>query len=674
MGEGRATTATVPVHYLRYNEREWSPRAVAFFDTETRAVAGTEPERNELVLWCAESIIRSKKPDVPDRELAGTGHTGQALATWIADAFMGHKVLWLYAHNLSFDLFTTRLLTWLFADGWALTGAFSISDHAPFFRLRRGSKRLVITDSWSWLPEALRTIGEAVQLPKPPMPAAGDLEALQARCGADVAILRAAVLQLMDWWDRQQCGNWTITGASTGWNACRHKMAGPRILIDPEPAGRAHDNSAVYGGRRDAWRVGQFKTGPYVELDFKEAHPTIVANLPLPHKRGSENVIFARHGATFMTDQIGWIARCVVQTDQPRYPVKVGKETWYPVGRFETVLCGPELRMAEERGELVSVSTGRLHRLGTSLQPWGRWVTQLTTTTTPETPAVARLAAKGWGRSVIGKWSARRNELIERRPAINGPYFIEHGWTNQTGCPLTLASVGDTEYTLRKDRWTDSAYPAVWAWVESELRVRLATVIDALPYSSLITCNTDGLIVDAARLGAHLAATYRLHLSGCTDVEIIRQWCELISQDTWPLVLRIKNVFRELNVLGPAQMEVDRKRRWSGVRTDAVQTGPLEFQGRQWPKMAWQMNHFTGHGYLRPTVTVRPKGPFVHRWNLNTGNPAPIVMVWDNQHGNRILPWLDAYPDSAQFPLSPHQHKQLADEVLTVPELSMSAQ
>lgn len=661
MAESHTGGARPSIHWLRYNERDHSPRAVAFVDTETAAVPGTEPEQNRLVLWAAERVVRSKQSDVIDWVTTAHGTTGDELADWVTESVIGVNTLWVYAHNLAYDLFTTRLLDRLHERGWRLSGAFSVSDHAPFFRMANGSKRLVITDSWSWLPDALESIGEAVRIVKPPLPPATDLDALLIRCQQDVVILRTAILQLLDWWDRNLLGNWSVTGAATGWNACRHMMSTPRILIDPDPAGRDHDYSAVYGGRRDAWRIGRMRTGPYVELDFRDSHPRLVATLPMPCKRGPERTIMAGPGFAWLTERRGWIAEAVVRTTQPRYPVRWAGGTWYPIGQFQTVLAAPELQMAADHGELVSVGSGRQHALGGALQPWGHWACDVAAGQHQGTSGVARIAVRAWGRTVIGKWAGRTSQVIAHRDALYGPYDVRTGWTAAHDRPLRMVSINGTEWTLAKDRWADNAYPAIWAWVESHLRVRLAAVIDALPAGCLITCHTDGVIVDANRMATELIRLGEVRTERDTPEHIVENWARRISKVTWPLTLRVKKVFSDLNVYGPAQMEVDNTRRWSGVRSDAEEVQPLVFKGRQWPKTVWQMQHYNGRGYLRPEVTLRPTGPFVHRWLTEDGQPAPIRMQWSPERGNVVLPFADSYHDHGRYPLSPHQHPTLVE-------------
>src|SRR6266568_4177146 len=95
-----------PVHYLRANERDWSPPAVIFLDTETRTVARGDDDLEILRLWVATYCDRRKPKGAAERHVSGWGETAHGLATWVEQVTRNRETVWLYAHNLGFDLST----------------------------------------------------------------------------------------------------------------------------------------------------------------------------------------------------------------------------------------------------------------------------------------------------------------------------------------------------------------------------------------------------------------------------------------------------------------------------------------------------------------------------------------------------------------------------------------
>jgi hypothetical protein len=164
MGRGLA-----PVHYLRPNDKVWTPPAVIFLDTETRVIPDKVPETLALRLWDAHYLDRRQSKGKPIRDEWAAGETAAQLVDWIEQVTKGRETVWLYCHNLSFDLITTRLPMRLAERGWFVSDA-SIGGKSPWMRLGLGKRRLGLFDSGSWLPMPLEEVGKRIGVIKPPLP------------------------------------------------------------------------------------------------------------------------------------------------------------------------------------------------------------------------------------------------------------------------------------------------------------------------------------------------------------------------------------------------------------------------------------------------------------------------------------------------------------------------
>jgi len=629
----------VPVHRLRPNHSEWTPGHVAYLDTETRRADVARGELHRLRLWCARLDDRRATASRPAGSSWADGDTAAQLAEQITSWTVGRSTIWVYCHNLAFDAATTRLPTMLGRAGWQVSDC-AVSGGSPWIRMRRGSKRLAFCDSWSWLPASLATIGEAVGAPKPPLPADDDDRAAWlARCAADVDTLAVAVGSLLDWWDRQQLGHWSITGAACGWNAYRHKPTTQHVVIDPDPGQVEADRETVYGGRRGVGRVGEQRYGPFAEIDFKAAYNTVAAWCPLPWKRSHPVESMGLDDPRLHSDRLGYAGRVQLATVTARWPMRWRGLVWYPVGRFTTHLTQPDLAEAQRLGALVAVGPGWVHRLSDQMAGWAAWNLDVQDGREPDSPPAARMAAKAWGRSVIGKWSAHGHDRTRLGPSVGDGWGYQDGWTLGTrarGGLLTLA--GDTFWTEATTAG-DNTYPAVHAFVEAEVRVRIGRVIDALGPRAVLQCDTDGLIVNARRAGTKAA---RGHLTAPATLGPMGRlhWClDQLEPVYSPLTLRIKRTFTHVEIHGPQHMRVANERRYSGVPREAKQTGPNTFSGLAWPKLAWQMGHNSGAGYLRPVMDVTVDGPYAPGWVLSDNTVVPVAVDLDDAGDNQVLTW-----------------------------------
>jgi len=627
----------VPIHRLRTNDSVRAPGAYLVIDTETSQRVEAGSTMHTLRLWAARR--RRRRAGVSERLRVADwwGHTADELAECVEAATVGVPSLWVYAHNLSFDLVTSRLPLVLVARGWEVTGL-AVTGDSPWVRLRRGRRHLTLVDSWGWLRLPLEQIGASLGMVKPALPDNGDSEALWlARCRADVEILDRALAELMGWWEGKGLGVWSLTGSATGWNAMRHFRVQDRVVIDSDLGHLERDRRAVYGGRRDTWWVSDPKRGRWVEMDFRHAYPQVAAQLLLPRRRGPVFESLPIDSPLIGGNNKGILAKVTLTTDVPRWPVRWRGQVFYPVGTFTTTLADPEIAEARALGCLEAVGPGQIHWLGQPLQRWAQWVIRVDDGLEPESPPTARAAAHGWGRAVIGKWAQRSFGVTELPCSPVAGWGIEEGLVAGTGRKAAMVDLGGRRWHVRSDQEGENSYPAILAWVESHVRLRLTRVLECVPGAEVAQCDTDGLIVEAAAGPL---------LSGLEAV-------------TAPLTLRRKRSISRLGLWGPQHLEADGRRHFSGLSHRAVEVEHGRFVVRGWPKLAWQMAHGSREGYVQPDQTFRLQGPYTHRWVLADGRTVPVMGAGRAQEPFEPLPWASDPRADTLGPLAQAQHPLL---------------
>lgn len=629
----------VPIHRLRENDTVFTPAHVMFLDTETRTVKRGDDEILGLRLWCAHSDDRRPTKSGKQNSRWDEGETPQSLADAIAERLIGRPYLWIYAHNLAFDLTTTRLPLELIRRGWTVTD-FALSGGDPWIRLRKGSHRVTIADSKSWLPMPLAEVGKVIGIGKPDLPdndAAG--EAWRVRCRADVQILATAMLDLMDWWDDKELGRWTITGNASGWNAFRHIKTIERVVIKPDDDEIRHDRSAIYGGRRGVWRVGKLSAGPFLELDITAAYPTVAATCLLPYHRRAK---FPRLDVNdWRIQDAGWsvIAEAEIRTDAPCAPLKTDRGTVFPVGHFKTTLAGPELAELRAAGRLVAIGAGYTHQMGTVMQPWARWVLSEQNGECADSPRIARHTCKHWGRVVIGKWGAHGYERTRLGNSPSDEWGYEEGWDGEHDTRGGMVDIGSERYWVAASDNGENAYPGILAFVESHIRLRLGRIIDALGRGAVIQCDTDGLIVAEPRLGTQEAGGTIVAppgLSGAARTSwVLQQLQPLIA----PLTVRIKRASRHVTIIGPQHLQTDTQRRYSGIPGMATPDEDGRLVAHLWPGLKWQMSNGDPAGYVRPLRRATLSATYAPGWVLTTGIVIPPEARINSAGQSELVPW-----------------------------------
>jgi hypothetical protein len=675
---------TVGVHYLASNDSTWTPPAVITLDTETQVIQ-QYPEVQELRCWHVRADYRLGKQRLPGEHVEGGGLTATDLSRRVDKWARKWDQTWLYCHNLNFDLAVTKLPLLLAALGWEVSDM-AVDGASPWMVLNREHSKVVIADSHAIWPVPLAELAIATGIVKPPLPEGDEISAWVARCAADTLILHTALMAAMDWHDANQLGRWAMTGASIGWNTMRHLQqartsktartarqrlglpgvdpAAQPIVIDPAPDGLAHDRLAIYGGRRQTWRHGKLPTGNYHEIDFERAYQTIMANCALPRKRGRwfDSLPLDSRLIDDPCHQWGIIAEVELDTDQPRWPCRVpvtaaafppgaGNDrtgmpadsktrVFYPVGRFRTVLAGPDIAEARRLGCLRGVFHGQVHQLGRATQPWAIW--SLTAQDNPDTPAVVRLALKHQGRAVAGKWAQRSWTKTVIGLSTTYGWSYADAWVNDAGTRGAIIDMAGTKFLSVPDKDGDNAYPAVLAWIESYTRVALGRAIEALGAAAVVQCDTDGLIVDtraipAIRLMAEAAAGGCPRGRGGLDATLAS-----MNERTVPLRLRDKTAYRNLEVIGPQHLTLDGHKRWSGVPGSASRQADGSYSAWTWPKLAWQMTNGDTRGYTRVVQTYRLANSYAPGWLLSDGTVAAPEARQDASGRPELVPYSES--------------------------------
>lgn len=649
-----------PTHWLRANEREWTPGHCIFIDTETRTVDQDDRETLKLRCWAGRSVDRRNLRKTSEHVREGFGYTRATLAAWVSQMTIGRKSSWLFAHNLGFDLTVADLIGQLAALGWALSGEWSSNDRALWFRMAREGRTLALADSVTYLPAKLADVALKVGKAKLPDPAPSDEDGWAARCRGDVDIMATALLTLMDWWDREKLGNWTVTGNGCGWNAMRHMAPKRTILVKVGDGGRELERQAIYGGRRDATRWGEVPGGPFVTLDFEDAYPTLAAHLRLPNKRMGRFDRLSLDSPDIGDTAVQILARVTVQCSEPRYPLRYGGAVWYPVGRFKTVLAGPDILEARDRGELVSIGEGFRYWCDGHLAGWARWVIDLAHGRIDSVPPVATIPAKRWGRSVIGRFGQRIGTTEHYGPAQSSGWASEPLSWPAEGVHGRIVDLAGERWLVKQDQEADDSFPAVLAWVEAYTRVRLNRMLDQIPEGDWVSCNTDGALVDFNRgsVGASAGPERRYGLDAA--VRAASRLCDQIAPSTWPLVPRPKDAHSHVWLAGPATLELDGRRAMSGIASSASPGADGKLSAHVWPGLAWQMEHGDRSGFVRPMVSYSVPSVTVHRWALADGSTAPLKAA-TLPDGSSILHALATYPGSpGPANLAPEQSRAVA--------------
>lgn len=624
-------------HWLAKGSNTWSPDVVICFDTETTEVPETDGLRHLFLCWDAIATLRHDAHPSHPRRREWRGEKPREIADMVEEYASIDKAVWVFAHNLGFDLTVSQLPAILAHRGWNIE-AYGMSKESNWWVLKRDGHKLVIADSWSWLPDSLATLGKDIGKRKARLPEVGEpLELWHRRCKQDAAMLSVMLLSVMDWWDLEGVGRWSITGAGCGWQAMRTKTGHHKIVVGPDGARTAFERRAVFGGRKEIYQVGEINGEWCADYDFQGAYPTIAAHHRLPVTPGKWlDQITPKVEARGDTGT-DYIAEVTISTERPCAPVRIGQDIWWPVGRFKTVLAGPEIDYCRSVGATVEVHGGYVYRMDFALRPWATWCLELIHNKDNDVPPLVRRMAKGWSRSVIGRFAGHTSQITSDRPAIGVGVRLQTGHNLNTGRPIEVLTIGDHEITTEHNLDGAECFPAVLAFVESHCRTALAQMLDSRNPSRVLQVNTDGW----------------------WERRIVRNAGYEMASVPWPHTVVRKACVNAVLILGPDHLITAAERRMAGIPKDAIAGAADQWLWHDWPGMRWQWERNANGEYVRPKKELAAKASYARRWVLIDGQTLPVTTSIDSSGCTVIHNWDTTYSRHHEDVLAPYQDTTL---------------
>lgn len=646
-----------PAHYLRPNEGESSPPYVLAVGLAFDNVFDAGGMTQTLAAWHTILTDRDGATShrVPPGEQAGTTRAGLARA--IADATAGRRHLWVFCWSTAETIITTMLPDGLLRLGWAMLPG-GLGSREPTLTFTRGSSRVTLAALHGWVAGARFGAHGPADTGPGTRPRKGTKAAMPAsRAARDATLIAGQVLAIMAWWDAEHLGNWQRTGPACGWSAARHRLQpASKIVMDPEPEACARDRTALYGGYRLAARHDRLPDGHYAVIDIEHAHATILARLAIPTSRGP--VITAADIAKYkyLCASYTLLADVVVRTEVPRYPVRIGRRVWHPVGEFPTTLMGPDLQDAAERGDIVGVTGGQLHRMGRPFAAFGRWMLECLDGGHGADDPTIRAVVKGWSRSVPGKLGAHGTRTTVLGNAIPGEAWAIGALSPRGGGGGGTIALGGIITVTEQAGDGQNAYPAALAMIESYVRTALHAAITYLGPGAVLQADTDGMLIDVDALGEPRAGGRLPSLAHLTPAERLMAAVDALAPVTDPLRFRVKEVTDVLWITGPQHYAGRGIRKAAGLPASVQPGAAKPGRGSLTLPFVQQVGHGVSAGLRRVDITVAWPAMTAPGWAVEGGIVLPPEATIGDDGRAHLLPWSGTRWHDAGYRLTDRQN------------------
>lgn len=506
-------------HYWKKAGRTAVPQNMLLFDCETYPDPNRSNEDGEYhvlrlgvaVAYRLEGIKRTRSAEILFRQSA-------QFWEFVSSRLSKDRPLWLYAHNMPFDLGAV--------GGWKVLASdkcewdTAIFEHGIFFC--RGTLEgfpIVLCDSGNYYKCRLATIGRAMGLPKMDMPSFSDSDSLWIPyCRNDVLVLAKGMDTLIQFWRTHELGPWQPTIASLAFSAFRHRFMRTKVLVHDYWDSLRLERAAYYGGRVDTPYIGQVLESPIVEYDYSSLYPsTYLETFPVRYD------MFMINPKPYLLKELltrrSILADVTLRTHDRTYPCRRGARVFHPHGDYRTVLPDAELRVAIESGHVRYVHAVSVHHIDKVFAPYLDFFYPLKEKYGAEDNEAFRTICKYLLNALYGKtgqqtprwiaWGDDCRRVLERQYGLSEGDLDEYAgrYMPMDGCSGTTTFKGIPESIPIRNYWgevevqcgkTESrdSVPAIAATVTSYARLKLTAAQTAAGQGNWYYSDTDSVWVN----------------------------------------------------------------------------------------------------------------------------------------------------------------------------------
>lgn len=487
--------------------KETFPRKLLIFDTESfrgNVVNGTEVQSFRL---CVSHYIELNDSLDINREEWYQTKTTEAFADYVELMTRKDQSLYIYAHNIKFDLQLSGLLTRLLEHNWEIK-TFTMDDPPTFIKLHNGRKTIILVDTFNYWQTSISEMGKQLGLPKLSMPEnEADDKVMFIYCKRDVEVLSNYLLSYFHFLqDNDLCGC-GLTLASQAMRSYRHRFMQNSIILHNDPLATQLERSGYSGGRVEAYYLGQLPEQTYYKLDVNSMYPYVMSeNLyPVELKGVSNDVSIERVRAIMRTNYV--IVDCTVETNVPAYAVKSENKLVFPVGIFRTVLHHIDVMRAIRLGEIKQVHQIAIYRQAKIFTSYVDFFYRQKLQASIDHNEVIRHQAKIMLNSLYGKFGQTNIESHLIDNFSNIPFGRIVGYSETLGKRVETVYLGSKLQISTKGGESAYSFPAIAGAVTAYARNYLWTLIEIAGRENTFYTDTDSLVTNAAgfqRLQAYI--------------------------------------------------------------------------------------------------------------------------------------------------------------------------
>jgi hypothetical protein len=295
------------------------------------------------------------------------------------------------------------------------------------------------------------------------------------------------------------------TAASTAMRTYKSRLITTTPHCHVHPVVNQLEKEAHIGGRCEAFRLGKIPYKCY-HYDFRSHYGGIMADelMPVrlcyldqkPMTKAAEIDALLGHTMAMVT----------IETNEAAYPYRREGDIIYPIGRFTTTLCGPELADAVRHKRIVRWHITARYEMARELESFARLVYSVREQADKDNDEYLSSFAKQVLVSMPGKLGEKIKQWIVEPRVIAPEPFGEWQLLNERGKLERWRAIASVMQRERIGGYSPDAVPAMACWIAAHGRYRLLQAIRTAGKENVVYVDTDSLFTSSDGLVNKLGA------------------------------------------------------------------------------------------------------------------------------------------------------------------------
>ena len=480
-------------HYLKPLKRVRLPQRLLFLDCEAFEEAVSDTEKIQK-FRLAVTVFRDLSARKTEKREVRVWKDRFMLSQYIHSLVKKKDTLYMFAHNLFYDVKLAGILKLLQSRfGWTVQ-RFLNSAGSLIFILSHQKKRsrIVMLDTLNYFQCTVEDLGKVIGLPKLDVDVfTADEKTIIEYCRRDVEIIEKAVLDLLGFCAVERIPlQYTIGGLSM--SAFRAKFQRKPIHIHADPVLDDFERQAYYGGRTECFYLGEIEE--CYKLDVNSMYPAVMKN-PVPVRVIDRRESYHPEALLDMLrDGKLAIAEVYIETEEPAFPYRKDRKLFFPIGRYWTTLCTPELRYALERGYVKKVR-GVVFYIGVPIfTEFVDYFYRMKREMKQKANHIYEFLYKRILNALYGKWAQLKREVVAEWEGEVEDWRKEEVFYEDRA--FTEVRIGRKVFLVEKtEKPAFHSFIAISAHITSYARIYLWNLIRTAGRENVYYCDTDSLFV-----------------------------------------------------------------------------------------------------------------------------------------------------------------------------------